>query len=217
MDINALLGAGNSSGVAAQGSAAAGDLGRDEFLQMLITQLENQDPLNPQDATEFTAQLAQFSSLDQLFSMRSAIDKLATVQGSTNALSVASLIGRQVTVEASAFDVPAAGGTPPQISLEAASASAILGGELRDSAGRLVAQLGPRTLVAGRNAIAWSDLGGTPPPGAYQLRVTPAAGSAAPAVLVDTRVTGATFEGGAATLLLGSQPVSLDRLRDVRE
>lgn len=217
MDINALLGNGGTAATSAQSAGAAGDLGRDEFLQMLITQLENQDPLNPQDATEFTAQLAQFSSLDQLFSMRSAIDKLATVQGSTNALSVASLIGRQVTAETTGFDVPAAGGTLPGLSLEAASASAILGGELRDASGRLVAQLGPRTLVAGRNAISWADLGGAPPAGAYQLRVTPAAGSAAPAVLVDARVTGATFEGGAATLLLGSQPVSLDRLRDVRE
>jgi flagellar basal-body rod modification protein FlgD len=217
VDINALLGAGSSTGSSSASTEAAGDLGRDEFLQMLITQLENQDPLNPQDATEFTAQLAQFSSLDQLFSMRSAIDKLATVQGSTNALSVASLIGRRVTVETTAFDVPAAGGTLPQLALESASAGAILGGELRDSTGRLVAQLGPRTLAAGRNAVAWADLGGAPPAGAYQLRVTPAAGSASPAVLVDAPVTGATFTGGAATLLLGTQPVSLDRLRDVRE
>jgi len=38
-------------------------LGKDDFLQLLVTQLQNQDPLNPMDSTEFTAQLAQFSSL----------------------------------------------------------------------------------------------------------------------------------------------------------
>jgi flagellar basal-body rod modification protein FlgD len=215
MDISAILGAGSAPAV--QTAERGDELGRDEFLRMLITQLENQDPLNPQDATEFTAQLAQFSSLDQLFSMRSAIDQLASVQGSSNALSVASLIGRRVTVESSVFDVPAAGSAPPQLALESAAPGAILGAELRDASGRLVAQLGARSLASGRNAIAWGDLGGVPPPGAYQLRVTPAGGSAQPTLLVDTRVTGATFDAGVATLLLGSQPVALDRLRDVRE
>jgi flagellar basal-body rod modification protein FlgD len=214
MDITALLGTGGST--AAQPTQRNDDLGRDEFLKMLITQLENQDPLNPQDATQFTAQLAQFSSLDQLFSMRSAIDKLASVQGSTNELSVASLIGRRVTVESSRFDVSASGAAP-QLALESDGASAILGGELRDASGRVVASLGPRALAGGRNPLDWADFGGVPAPGAYQLAVTPAAGSAQPAVLVDARVSGATFDSGSATLLLGTQPGALDRLRDVRE
>jgi flagellar basal-body rod modification protein FlgD len=214
MDISAILGA---NGAPAATQARRGDeLGRDEFLRMLIAQLENQDPLSPQDATQFTAQLAQFSSLDQLFSMRSAIEQLANVQGSTNALSVASLIGRRVTVESARFEVTA-GGAPPQLSLESSVPSAILGAELRDASGRLVAQLGPQSLARGRNAIAWADLGGTPPPGLYRLAVTPAAGSAQPAWLVETEVTGATFDAGEATLLLGSLPVSLTSLRDVRE
>ncbi|MCL4684049.1 hypothetical protein KJ059_04760 [Myxococcota bacterium] len=50
--------------------------GRDEFLQMLLAQLENQDPLNPQDATEFTAQLATFSMLEQLVQISAGIGRL---------------------------------------------------------------------------------------------------------------------------------------------
>ena len=46
-------------------------IGKDEFLKMLIAQLKNQDPLNPLDGTAFTAQLAQFSSLEQLQNIRS--------------------------------------------------------------------------------------------------------------------------------------------------
>ncbi|HDJ29118.1 MAG TPA: flagellar hook assembly protein FlgD, partial [Proteobacteria bacterium] len=42
-------------------------LGQEQFLKLLIEQLKNQDPLNPMDSTDFTAQLAQFSSLEQLF------------------------------------------------------------------------------------------------------------------------------------------------------
>lgn len=51
-------------------------LGRDEFLKMLLAQLQNQDPLNPQDATEFTAQLATFSMLEQLIAIQSGIGRV---------------------------------------------------------------------------------------------------------------------------------------------
>jgi flagellar basal-body rod modification protein FlgD len=54
------------------------DLARqDVFLQLLVAQLANQDPLDPRDGTEFVAQLAQFSSLEQLTKIRQAIDALA--------------------------------------------------------------------------------------------------------------------------------------------
>ena len=55
---------------------AKGTLGRDDFLKMLLAQLENQDPLDPQDATEFTAQLATFSMLEQLVSIQEGIGRI---------------------------------------------------------------------------------------------------------------------------------------------
>lgn len=58
------------------------DLGRDEFLTLLITQLKNQDPLSPLESSDFTAQLAQFSSLEQLFGMN---ETLANIQNTLRA------------------------------------------------------------------------------------------------------------------------------------
>ena len=52
-------------------------LGRDAFLQLLTTQLAHQDPMQPQADTEFIAQLAQFSSLEQLQQMRGTLDAIA--------------------------------------------------------------------------------------------------------------------------------------------
>ena len=52
-------------------------LGRDAFLTMLVAQLQNQDPLNPMDGTDFSAQLAQFSQLEQLINLNDSMDNLA--------------------------------------------------------------------------------------------------------------------------------------------
>ena len=72
-------------------------LGRDEFFKMLIAQLKNQDPLNPQQGTEFAAQLAQFASLEQLTSLNSALTSQS--QSSANFVNMQSvnLIGKEIT------------------------------------------------------------------------------------------------------------------------
>ena len=74
----------NTGAGAATSDTAAGDrtkeaLGRDAFLQLLTTQLAHQDPMQPQADTEFIAQLAQFSSLEQLQQMRTTLDSIAAM------------------------------------------------------------------------------------------------------------------------------------------
>lgn len=55
-----------------------GDVTKDAFLQLLVAQIKNQDPLNPTDGVQFLSQLAQFSELEQLIGMRSDLQQLAT-------------------------------------------------------------------------------------------------------------------------------------------
>jgi flagellar basal-body rod modification protein FlgD len=59
-------------------SSSSKDLGKTEFLNLLVAQLKNQDPMNPMDNQEFIAQLATFSSLEQLISINKAVTELAT-------------------------------------------------------------------------------------------------------------------------------------------
>lgn len=68
-------------------------LGKDEFLKLLITQLQNQDPMKPMDDSQFVAQLAQFSSLEQMSNIAAASDSSYKSQATTSALA---MIGKTV-------------------------------------------------------------------------------------------------------------------------
>ncbi|MEK4424431.1 flagellar hook assembly protein FlgD [Solibacillus sp. FSL K6-1523] len=75
---------------------ANGDLGKDAFLKILITQLQNQDPTSPMDDKEFIAQMAQFSSLEQMQNMTKAMEGLLASQQQTQMMSYTSFIGKEV-------------------------------------------------------------------------------------------------------------------------
>ena len=71
-------------------------MGKDEFLTLLIAQLSHQDPTNPMDNTEFVAQMAQFSSLEQMHNMSNGFEKIASVMHNNDAIST---IGKTVEIE----------------------------------------------------------------------------------------------------------------------
>lgn len=74
-------------------------LDQDAFLKLLITQLKNQNPLSPQDNTEFVSQLAQFSSLEGISNLNDTVTSLASGMQSSQALQASALVGRTVEVE----------------------------------------------------------------------------------------------------------------------
>ncbi len=83
-----------------QGPATAatrpGQLGKDDFLKLLVAQLRNQDPLQPLNDREFIAQLAQFSALEQMYNLSGAVLELARRQEAAAAFG---LVGRRVRVQ----------------------------------------------------------------------------------------------------------------------
>jgi len=74
-------------------------LGKDAFLQLLVTQMQHQNPLDPQDNGEFVAQLAQFSSLEGITSLNDSVNRITSSLGSSQALQASSLVGRSVIVQ----------------------------------------------------------------------------------------------------------------------
>ena len=79
-----------------QGRIASKELGKDDFLKLLMAQLTNQDPTSPMENTEFIAQMAQFSSLEQMTNMSQNFDKMAAMLNSNEAQS---MLGRTVQID----------------------------------------------------------------------------------------------------------------------
>ncbi|MFJ7970802.1 flagellar hook assembly protein FlgD [Psychrobacillus sp. NPDC096389] len=71
-------------------------LGKDAFLKILMTQLQNQDPTNPMKDTEFIAQMAQFSSLEQMQNLATAFKEFAAVQEQSQMIEYSSFVGKEV-------------------------------------------------------------------------------------------------------------------------
>ena len=86
------------------GRKTSNELGKDDFLKLLITQLSNQDPTNPMENTEFISQMAQFSSLEQMTNMSTSFSKMASFINSSEA---ASTLGK--TVELNVGDTTTTG------------------------------------------------------------------------------------------------------------
>lgn len=82
--------------IAVNGRTASQELGKDDFLKLLLAQLANQDPTSPMENTQFIAQMAQFSSLEQMTNMSTEFTKLANMLNSSEAVNV---IGKTVDID----------------------------------------------------------------------------------------------------------------------
>ena len=81
--------------IAQNGRQTSHELGKDDFLKLLITQLSNQDPTNPMEDTQFIAQMAQFSSLEQMTNMNESFTRMANL---INAGQASSTLGKTVEI-----------------------------------------------------------------------------------------------------------------------
>ena len=145
-----------TDGIASATNSSTGGkaLGKDAFLQLLVTQLKNQNPLDPQDNSAFVAQLAQFSSLEGITTLNSTVSSLAGNYNSSQALQASSLVGRNVIVQTNSvqMDDPSKGMTG-----SATVPSSIAGGtvSITDSSGAVVRTLDLGSRAAGSASFTW--------------------------------------------------------------
>ena len=149
-------------------------LGQKQFLTLLIEQLKNQDPLNPVDSTDFTAQLAQFSSLEQLFDVNKNLAAMQDYSATTNRLSALDMIGKQVTFTGSGTVSlgEEVGSVPLKFDLADNANQATV--TITNETGQEVARLDLGYQDAGSRQISWDGLDETGQPlpaGSYNFQV----------------------------------------------
>lgn len=204
----------SASGASPGGMAAVAtkELGKNEFLKLLLAQLANQDPTKPVDNQAFVAQLAQFSSLEQLQDLGKKLDTMTIAQASSTQLQVAGLVGKDIEFRTDALRLD---GKPVGARLNLASDASSLVAVVTDSAGRVVRTLALGARNGGTSDFSWDgldDQGAALPPGDYHvaLNASRADGSRVPA---DLRARGSVdavlFDSDTPVLLVGTLRVKL--------
>ncbi len=191
----------------------------DNFLLLLTTQLQNQDPLDPMDSAKFTEQLVAFSGVEQQIKTNEKLDNLLLGQSFNEAAQAVGFLGKLIEAEGNQVGLTGGQGSIVYDLAGEASEVEIL---LTDGSGRTVRTLeGPTS--AGRHELAWDgtdDYGNDLPDGAYTIQIR-AADAEETTVEATTytigKVTGVETLDGSLKLMVGNTPVGLGEVTSFRE
>jgi flagellar basal-body rod modification protein FlgD len=188
-------------------TGADATLDKTAFLKLLIEQLKNQDPLKPQDDTQFIAQLAQFSSLEQSMQTNTALSTMTSVlQGQSNAQTT-DLVGKTATLQGKTLTLDGSG-TGATATFSLAAASSTTKATIQDSNGNTVREIDLGAKNAGVTQFTWdghNSTGTAQPAGSYTVTISATASSGgAVSVSQDLSgvVTSVSFDKGYAVLTL---------------
>lgn len=146
------------------------ELGKNEFLNLLVAQLNNQDPLSPQENGEFIAQLAQFSTVEGVEKLNTSMESMLSGYQSSQALQASSLVGRKVIVPTDQAVVDTSETFKASLVLPSTSSNVYV--NVYDSAGAVVNRVNLGAQAAGNVSFMWDgkNASGTlMPPGTYKF------------------------------------------------
>ncbi len=215
-DVNAVNAAGSITSLYNPGG---NDLGKDEFLKLFITQLKNQDPLEPMDNTQFIAQLSEFSQLEQLWNVNENLSANGNLTQSVHNALMTNMIGKQVKVASNT--IRWTGDSVPEIQYQMPQ-SGDVAIEIVNETGTLVYR-NQMTQEAGAQAFEWKGLdanGNELPWGDYTAYVTHTDMTGQNTILspyLDGRITGLQFENGNPVLYMGNQAINSSDILAVYE
>jgi flagellar basal-body rod modification protein FlgD len=202
-----------------QTSSTTKTLGKDDFLKLFVAQLRSQNPLNPMDNTEFTAQLAQFSSLEQLSNINTQLHDLLLFQNSLQNTLTNNLIGRQVKIPGNEIYLKENG----EISYTLPEDVSKVKISIYDSGGGLVKEVNLGQQTSGEKSYVWDgtdNSGNRVPEGHYQVKVEALDDSGNPvnvSTMVYGTVTGITFDNNITYLIIDNTlKIQLSEIKEIK-
>jgi flagellar basal-body rod modification protein FlgD len=175
----------SSAPASAASNAASAQSLQDQFLNLLVTQLNNQDPLNPMDNSQMTSQLAQISTVQGITDLKTIVSSISGQIDVSQSMAAVSMIGKKVLVPGDSvkMDTDATGArvvTPIGVDLQADAADVKL--TISDSSGRVVRSMDLGKQSTGILTPTWDgkdDSGNSMPDGSYKIGVTAVDGNGA--------------------------------------
>lgn len=218
MDVTSLTNASAGGVAATQGNS---NLGKNDFLKLLLAQLAHQDPTSPADSQAFVAQLAQFANVEQLQGVNGSLETLLLAQTASNQTQTVGLLGKDVQFKSDklAFDGDHDCKMRGELSAQASTVTATI----VDSTGKTVRTVEIRDVPAGPIDVNWDghdDKGTKLPAGSYTVRLA-AADSNGKNIPIEARgtgrVTGISYSKGYPELQVGNITLTLRDIVTVTE
>lgn len=195
------------------------EMGKDVFLTLLVAQMENQDPLNPMEGTEFTAQLAQYSSLEQLYNVNDNLVSISDGQIGLSNYSALDFMGKEIYIDGNELTLAQGAVSSGGFSLEEPANCTV---NILDSNGQQVKTLSLGDFDAGIHGFDWGGLdknGNTLTDGTYTFEMS-AVGANGETVSVETSMSGkvdrVSLEDDTAMLYVGNTSVAIYDVKDIR-
>lgn len=196
-------------------------LGQDAFLKLMMTQMNNQDPLQPMQNGEFLTQMAQFTSASGIQGLQKSFDSLAATLTSNQALQASTLVGRSVLVPGSTGVLSASQGLRGAVTVPESTGSLKL--NIYDANGQLVRHMDMGAQPQGQTAFTWNgvmDNGSQAAPGQYTVRAETFSGgnTVAAQTLVAAGVDSVTLGGqgkGVTLNLAGLGQIDFSKVKEI--
>jgi len=187
-------------------STAKNALGKDSFIKMMIAQLQNQDPLNPMDGTAFVAQLAQFSSLEQLTNLNETMSSLPTYLGNFSNAQMANLIGSEATAAGNVLTVS---GSSTKITYQLPSDIQSGAIKIYNSNGSLVDTVQIGSQKTGLQSTTWNSSKQSAGNYTYEVNAVNKSGTTVTVdKMISGTIAGVSFKNGNAYLTINGQQVA---------
>lgn len=190
----------------------------DTFLNLLTTQLKNQNPLEPLDTNQFTQQLVQFASVEQQLKSNDTLSALLTSAQTSTLTNAAAFLGNNITADGKTTRLQG-GAVTWQLTAPRAASEAVI--TIKDASGAVVSTQ-KKALTIGQQSFAWdgrTSTGAVAPDGDYSITVT-ARDASGQDMAVATELTGTVdgvdLSGAVPTLLVGSSRIPLTSVTSVR-
>lgn len=213
--IDNIIGPTGATGAQSQTSSMK-SVGKDEFMKLLLAQLKNQDPLKPMDGTDFAAQLAQFSSLEQLKNLNTTLETQSVNQMTLGYSQSVNMIGKEAV--ANSGNTVTANGQTAELNYRLAKNATNVTVSVMDKNGKLVKTWDESAKAAGMNSVTW-DCSGVEK-GDYTYRINASDSAGAP-VTADTMTTGMVtavhFRGNQILVTLNGLEVPFSNIIEIRK